>query len=121
PLVFTYVDPDAEEMTTNTIERIYGVKRFVNKWKPTYRRWYGEKQGDMYAEKYFTDVISRLAKKKLASREYSEMCQSIFAVLSECSDRQYAAEQLTKKLIYQPTVKKLPRPAVDFLKFLLGK
>jgi glycosyltransferase involved in cell wall biosynthesis len=116
PLVITYVSPENEAMTSNTIPRIYGVKLFVEKWESTYREWFGSEEGARYAEHYFADVITRLAAKNLQSRSLFEFGQSICAIFSVCTDTKYAIKAIFWRCIAPFTVSPLPDLLVEQLK-----
>jgi GT2 family glycosyltransferase len=73
PLVVIYED-QIETMMTNTKKRIAGIRQYVKKWTPTYKEWYGEKAGAIYAKRYFIRVIGGLAGQKLAGSQYKEGC-----------------------------------------------
>jgi len=57
---------DRQTMMSNTNRRIAGISQYVEKWTPTYREWFGEKDGENYGKRYFIRVICGLAGQKLA-------------------------------------------------------
>ena len=117
PLVVNYDTADAD-MVTDTTPRIYGVRRYVEKWRPTYREWFGPDEGDAYAEQYFADVIGRLAVRKVGSRSPFEAGQAICAMFDYCSDWQYIVRLLGWRIVVAGMVQRLPDPAVSVLRVL---
>lgn len=117
PLVINYDTPDAD-MVTDTTPRIYGVRRYVEKWRPTYRDWFGPDEGDTYAERYFADVIGRLAARKVGSRSPFEAGQAICAMFDYCSDWRYVVRLLGWRIVVSGTVQRLPDPIVNVLRTL---
>jgi len=116
PLVITYINPERKAMTSNTIPRIYGVKIYVNKWEPTYRKWFGAEAGDQYADQYFADVISRLARKNLLAGSLSGFLHSISAIIYICRDRRYALKVIFWQCIAPVIATPLPAPVVEQIK-----
>jgi glycosyltransferase involved in cell wall biosynthesis len=116
PLVITYDSEDTEQMTTNTITRIYGVKEYVKKWTPTYQDWFGPEKGIQYGERYFANVIARLARRKLEVRLYFEFGISVCAICSVCTDQKYVINVLFWDTIAPVAVNPLPNPLVSALK-----
>lgn len=48
-----------------TSRRIRGVQQYVEKWRPTYRDWFGDRVAATYARDYFIKVLGALAGGKL--------------------------------------------------------
>jgi len=119
PLVVNYDSPEAD-MMTDTTPRIYGVRLYVEKWRPTYREWFGPKEGDAHAEQYFADVIGRLAATKVESRSPFEAGQAMCAMFDYCSDRWYVLQLLFWRTVVSGTVRRLPEPFVNLLRRLYG-
>lgn len=69
-----------ETMMTNTDKRIEGILQYVDKWTPTYIDWFGEKEGQIYAKRYFTIVISRLVLSNLKLKRYRDVLKSIYRI-----------------------------------------
>jgi len=65
PLVVVTRDERAT-MMSDTKSRVSGIAQYVEKWTPTYKEWFGESGGDVYARKYFINVVCGLAGQKLA-------------------------------------------------------
>lgn len=61
PLVIIRTEFRKKRMTNDALTRIEGVKKFVQKWQPTFQEWMGKEQGAAYSRRYFTKVISGLA------------------------------------------------------------
>lgn len=89
PLVISF-DDFADSMMTNTDQRISGVRQYVEKWRPTYREWFGPKEGEQYAQRYFNQVIGRLAATKLVTGQLSESATALQAIFDQADTRQYA-------------------------------
>ena len=54
-----------DRLTTNMKTRPDGVRRYVDKWKPVYKEWFGDREGEQYARRYFADIVGRLVADKL--------------------------------------------------------
>lgn len=81
PLVIKHHSDNREEITSNTEKRIVGVRKYTEKWKPVYQQWFGEAEGKRYAKEYFTDVVGRLAVKKLFNLRFNDALRAIIAVV----------------------------------------
>lgn len=55
-----------------TTRRIRGVQQYVDKWRPTYRNWFGDRAAAIYASDYFVTVLSALAAGKLIQGSLKE-------------------------------------------------
>ena len=117
PLVINY-DESEVTMMTDTSPRIYDVRRYVEKWRPTYREWFGPKEGDTYAEKYYVDVIGRLAVSKVQTLSLFEAAQAMCAMFGYCSNRWYVARVLFWRIVVPNLIKRLPDPFVSVLRTL---
>lgn len=117
PLVVYYDSPEAD-MMTDTTPRIYGVHQYVEKWRPTYREWFGPDEGDAYAERYFADVIGRLAATKVSSQSLFEAGQAVCTMFEYCTDRRYVLRLLFWRIVVSSTTNRLPDPALDALRTL---
>lgn len=71
PLVSVYLDERAT-MMTNTKQRIAGTLKYVDKWKPVYKKWFGEAGAKKFATKYLIFVIGSLAGVKFASNHFKD-------------------------------------------------
>lgn len=71
PLVILYQD-DRPTMMSSTEKRIAGLSAFIDKWTPTYVKWFGDSAGRRYAKRYFIEVIGRLAGKKYSENRLRE-------------------------------------------------
>ncbi len=74
PLVIVYQIRGLKRWVTNTAVRIKGVRQYVEKWIPTYQKWFGEKRGIRRGQRYFARVLSRLVAKKVKDGRLSEAC-----------------------------------------------
>lgn len=66
-------------MMSDTKRRITGIGQYVEKWTPTYKEWFGDSDGSLYARRYFIRVACGLAGNKFASRQFIE---GVFATKS---------------------------------------
>lgn len=65
-------------MVTESHRRINGILQFVGKWRPVFKEWMGEDQGDAFAERYIARVMAKLAGEQAAAGEWKEMSR-VFA------------------------------------------
>lgn len=79
PLVIIHQD-NIPTMMTNTRKRIIGVTQYVEKWTPTYKEWFGAREGEQYAKAYFAKVIGRLICGNLSKRRYKQALGSFVAI-----------------------------------------
>ena len=116
PLVISF-DDFADSMMTNTDQRIRGVRMYVEKWRPTYREWFGPSAGDRYARRYFARVVGRLAATKLVTGRIDEAAQAVRAIAIEAdvTDYPYAARVCTAMLAETGLKRFLPPRAVRLL------
>ena len=115
PLVITY-RPSGDRMTASTTPRIQGVRRYVDKWKPTYQEWFGQAGGKAYAERYFADVIGRLAAEKLVNAQFAEAWQATRSLLDQEGSSLYSLAALVKYTARAAAGRLLPRDLVRLLK-----
>lgn len=111
PLVVTH-NPFEASMVTDTDTRIRGVRRFVEKWTPTFEEWWGGREGRAFARKYFIRVISRLAAVKLVTGQFDEAKSSINAMLEESDGLAYPAWSLMVHVAETAIKRFLPPVAV---------
>jgi len=71
PLVVITGD-DRRTMMSDTKRRVAGIAQYVDKWTPTYKEWFGGEAGEIYARKYFLNVICCLAGQKFAQRRFRD-------------------------------------------------
>jgi glycosyltransferase involved in cell wall biosynthesis len=115
PLVINYESPSKEAMTTNTIQRIYGVKTYVDKWTPTYQKWFGQEEGELYAERYFAEVITTLSVDQFRRYSFSESIMAICAIWSICNDKMIAFKILFWGFFTRLMIAPLPDRIVNCL------
>lgn len=70
PLVTTYIN-SRTRLTTDPLDRLKNVEVYLNKWLPTYQKWFGKQNGIDYANRYFAKVASNLAITHLINGELS--------------------------------------------------
>lgn len=113
-LVVTY-DDFADSMMTNTESRITGVGQFVEKWRPTYREWFGEIEGEKRIQQYFARIISRLAATKVVRGEFGDAWTAVRAIFEESDQTAYNVRVLSVMLAESTVKKFLPPIVVRFL------
>lgn len=106
--VVTYRHRGKKSMVSNTIPRISGVERFVEKWADTYVRWFGPVEGRNYGDRYFIRVVGRLAVGKLMEGSLSDFFQCASSIFSRDSQRFYAARFLLRHVTIEVTKLFLP-------------
>jgi hypothetical protein len=99
------------EMTSDTDRRITGVRQFVEKWRPTFREWLGPEAGDEYMDKYFADVIGRLAAQKLSSLALGDAYRATRTMFAESNYPLYTVRVLFRHVCIVGGSRVLPRPA----------
>lgn len=60
PLVTSYIN-SRTRLTTDPLNRLKNIEAYLNKWLPTYQKWFGKQNGIDYANRYFANVASSLA------------------------------------------------------------
>lgn len=108
PLVVTYVS-DRAQMTTNTDRRIEGVRKYVEKWEPTYHEWYGEEAGATYADQYYARVIARLAAKNLVSGDIGGFWSASRSIFEMSGETWYNVSVLVRTVGRRVASRALPR------------
>jgi hypothetical protein len=117
PLVVTFRD-DRDRMTTNTQLRIDGIRQYVDKWRPTYREWFGPEAGERYAQRYYARVIMRLAGRKLVEGEVSDARRAAMAATRSCVDWTYNLQVLFRATAEAGVKRAFPPSVVRLLKRL---
>ena len=115
PLVIDHQSDSVKQMTTDTITRIHGVKKYVDKWTPTYVEWFGEDAGVRYRDQYFVDVISRLARQKAGNYSILECVIACACILHVSNEREIATNALFWSVLAPLAVTPLPDSAVHHL------
>lgn len=112
PLVISF-DDFADSMMTNTDQRIRGVRMYVEKWRPTYREWFGPTSGERYAQRYFAYTVGRLAATKLVTGQFDDATRAFRAIVGEVDaiEMPYAARSCAW-LVAETGVKRFLPPAV---------
>lgn len=72
PLVITYYIKNHTTMVSDVTPRIRGVEQYLNKWSPTFERWFGRKKGQGYVRKYRVRVLGDLAGTKLGQGSFRQ-------------------------------------------------
>lgn len=89
PLVIVHRS-EGRTMMSSSAQRIEGVRQYVEKWTPTFEKWFGRQAGRLYGRRYFIDVLARLAAQKLTRLELRSTAHVLGAV------RRAATEQPTQ-------------------------
>ena len=71
PLVVVIRD-ERQTMMFDTKRRVAGISQYVEKWTPTYQKWFGENRGEVYARRYFIKVVCGLAGQNFAKRRFRD-------------------------------------------------
>jgi len=119
PLVVKRHSDDQEEITSNPSARIEGVRKYIEKWRPTYKEWFGPSEGDTYADKYFADVVGRLTARKAFSLELGESARGAVALFTHNPRNPYNVYYLAKHSIVVGGSRVLPRPIKEIVKKIL--
>lgn len=80
PLVIAYHAARSRSMVTDTRSRIRGVEQYLEKWTPTYEKWFGSKGMKKYIKNYRTRVLGGLGSKKLCQGSFREAFRLIHHV-----------------------------------------
>ncbi len=115
PLVVKY-QTDHAKMTTDTAARVDGVWAYVEKWRPTYRKWLGDEPGDVYADRYFIQVIAILAAEKLTAGRFGQAWRACRAMLAVRRRRVFALRTLARQTAAAAAHRFLPTGVVDLLR-----
>lgn len=110
PLVETDID-FAMTMTTDTDNRIAGIRQFVEKWRPTFYEWFGEDEGERRVQRYFADKVARLAAVKLIGGDLAGGGKAVRTVF-QGSDQQLYNLAVLGVSIAEYTAKRVLPPAV---------
>jgi len=81
PLVITCNHNKKKSMVTNTAPRIQGIEQYLEKWKPIYKKWFGNTGAEDYAMTYRANVLGSLAAQKASEgnfREFARLTQHLF-------------------------------------------
>lgn len=114
-LVITYVYTRTQ-MTTNTTRRIKGVRQYVEKWEPTYREWFGEREGVAYSHRYFARVIARLAAADLVRGDFREFATAVQAIFDYSDEMTYNLSILLRTVARRTAGDLVPRRIIDRLR-----
>lgn len=120
PLVVTH-DPFEDSMETDTVSRIRGVRRYVEKWTPTYQEWFGAREGQRYASRYFVRVVSRLAAVKLVSGQVDDARLALNAIREENGGTWYSYRVLVAELLEATMKRYFPAWSVRFASELTSR
>lgn len=80
PLVQVYPLAPHQRMTGRTVERAEGVARFIRKWRPRLVEWMGEGAARTFVERYYADVLVRLAYRKAREGKLREAATALRAI-----------------------------------------
>lgn len=69
------------KMMMNTLQRIYGVNQFLDKWEDVFVAWYGQRGAKRFNRAYFTKVISRLLYGKIIQQDYKSSVKVFWQIL----------------------------------------
>lgn len=83
PLVITYDKKNRKAMMTDTMPRIIGVERFLEKWTPVFHDWFGTAQAASYIKKYRRRVLMRLASDKIIGGNWKQASDLLLHVRSK--------------------------------------
>ena len=81
PLVITYHTKNRTTMVNDITPRIRGVEQYLNKWSPTFERWFGKKKSRDYVRKYRIRVLGGLAGTKLGQCRFRQAYQLVRHVI----------------------------------------
>ena len=107
-----------QRMTVDTGPRIQGVRKFLEKWRPTYGEWLGESEASGYVERYRASVLGRLAADKLVYGHFVDAWRLASAVSSDSRRKGYAFALLLNFTLQAVARRVLPGRAVKLLKRL---
>lgn len=113
-------DEFGDGMMTNTDDRIEGVYAFVEKWRPTYREWFGPAAGDRYADRYFARVVARLAAANVVTGQWGDARRAVEAIFAKNPSHAFNATTIGYHLIEASLKRFLPARAVRAIARLAG-
>ena len=120
PLVTTHIDTRTR-LTTDPINILSNLEAYLNKWLPTYQKWFGNQNGKDYANRYFAKVASNLAITHFIGGELSS-----FKVVAKTMFKKNPRiienfTFLTESLLRETIFYKMPPYAISFIRKLLRK
>ena len=118
PLVISYERDNRKTMMNDTFKRVQGVKEYVEKWTPTYQEWFGKIEGKLYGQRYFTNVISRMAAQKLLNGQFKEFLKSIKSINLYSEDKKYNRKTILVDIVKITLKRIMPRKILDRIKNL---
>jgi len=116
PLVISYEHHVRQRMTNDAATRVRGVRKYVEKWEPTYQAWFGETAGTMYGQRYFARVIATLAAAKLVAGDLPEAWQAIQAIFTYSTRTGYNLSVLFRSIAAFGAHRFLPDWIIGLLK-----
>lgn len=119
PLVITTIDFSGR-MTTDTDERIAGVRQYVEKWRPTYYEWFGKFEGERRIQRYFARTIARLAGIKLVGGDFGAARRAIRAVFNDSDQVLYNVTVLFVSTAEFAAKRFLPPTGLRMLSRIIG-
>lgn len=81
PLVIHFDRFRRHSAMSATEKRIMGVRQYVEKWLPTYRKWFGSPGDQDHARWYFGAAVGLLGGAKLAEGRFAESAQALRAMI----------------------------------------
>ena len=120
PLVTTHINTRSR-LTTDPLYRLKSLEAYLNKWLPTYQKWFGKQSGSDYANRYFAKVASNLAISNFLDGELNQ-----FLVIVKKSFGKYPRifenfKFLTESFLRETIFYKMPPNAIIFIKKMLRK
>jgi glycosyltransferase involved in cell wall biosynthesis len=116
PLVVSYEHHFRRRMTSSAASRIQGVRRYVEKWEPTYQAWFGETAGTKYGQRYFARVVATLAAAKLVVGDLAEAWQAVRAIFIYSTQTGYNLLILLRSIAVFGAYRFLPDRIINLLK-----
>lgn len=111
PLVVSY-DDFADSMMTDTENRLIGVAQFVEKWAPTYREWFGPREGERRIRRYHARVLARLVAAKAVTGAFDEAARAGRVAVGASDEYGYTAGVLAVSLVEAAVKRWLPPTVV---------
>ena len=116
PLVIKRHSHNREEITSNINVRIKGTKKYTEKWRSTYKDWFGPREGDNYANQYFADVVSRITVRKAFKLKLYDSATGLVALFSYKPFNPYNVYYLIKYCLIIGGSWFLPDPVKDTIR-----